>query len=347
MSVFTFAMIGVSLLALVLPLISTDFQIMASDASWSKLIWFYLRSVLQIFLIYSIYYIFYYLNHQFLFKNVYAKLGSVAYLLSLVGLLFGLTPLVNLYISVFPVIYELRVHPLGTGLDLFSEVNYIFPILVLVISFPVILVIEWNRKNLELKTLEKEKSVAELSLLKQQINPHFFFNTLNNLYALSLEKDDAAPDLILKLSQLMRYVIYKGKRDLVTLKDEVQYLEDYIDLQKLRVKQPLNVQFVVKPFESKVEVPPLLLIILVENAFKHGIEPSEKGGYVHLDLEVKDELLIFSCINSIDPDAEKISQGGIGLSNLRERLNILYPDKYDLLLEKDQEKFVAKLEVEL
>ncbi len=347
MSVFTFAMIGVSLLALVLPLISTDFQNMASGASWSKLIWIYLRSVLQIFLIYGIYYIFYYLNHQFLFKKIYAKLGSVAYLLSLVGLLFGLTPLVNIYISVFPVIYELRVHPLGTGLNLFSEVNYVFPILVLVISFPVILVIEWNRKNLELKTLEKEKSLAELSLLKQQINPHFFFNTLNNLYALSLEKDDAAPDLILKLSQLMRYVIYKGKKDLVTLNDEVQYLEDYIDLQKLRVKQPLDVLFSVKPFEAKLEVPPLLLIILVENAFKHGIEPSEKGGYVHLDLEVKDELLIFSCINSIDSDADKISQGGIGLSNLRERLNILFPDKYNLLLEKDQENFVAKLEVEL
>ncbi len=347
MSVFMLAMIGVLLLALVLPLISTDFQIIASNASWSKLVWIYFRSVLQIFLIYGAYYIFYHLNHQFLFKKIYTKLGPVAYLLSLVGLLFGLTPLVNFYISIFPVVYELRIHPLGTGLGLFSEVNYIFPILVLVVSFPVILIIEWNRKTLELKTLEKEKTTAELSLLKQQINPHFFFNTLNNLYALSLEKDDAAPDLILKLSHLMRYVIYKGKQDLVKLEDEVQYLRDYIDLQKLRVKQPLDVQFAVKPFEEKVEVPPLLLIILVENAFKHGIEPSEKGGYVYLDLEVRDEKLFFSCVNSIDQDAEQVTEKGIGLSNLSERLNILYPNKYDLLLEKDPKKFVAKLELEI
>lgn len=347
MSVFMLAMIGVLLLALGLPLISTDFQTIVSSTSWLDLIWIYLRSVIQIFLIYGVYYIYYYLNHQYLFKEIYARLGPVAYLLSLVGLLFGLTPFVSSYISIFPVIYELRVHPLGTGLDLFSEVNYIFPILVLVISFPVILVIEWNKKTRQLRTLEREKATAELSLLKQQINPHFFFNTLNNLYALSLEKDDAASDLILKLSQLMRYVIYKGQEDLVKLKDEVQYLEDYIDLQRLRVKQPLDLQFTVKPFESNIKVPPLLLIILVENAFKHGVEPSDKGGYVYLDLEIKDEKLIFSCINSIDRDAAQVYKKGIGLSNLRERLNILYPGTYDLLLEKDQEKFVAKLEVEL
>ncbi|WP_440066981.1 sensor histidine kinase [Tenacibaculum discolor] len=181
-----------------------------------------------------------------------------------------------------------------------------------------------------LKTLEAKKSKAELSLLKSQINPHFFFNTLNNLYGLTVEKSDEAPEVVLKLSEMMRYTIYMGKEDLVSLKDEIDYLHNYIELHKIRYQKEVDIQFdYFKVLDYKVA--PLLYIIALENAFKHGVEKLTKNAYIHIKISTDDGIVSFEIENNFEKLETKHSTG-IGLENLKQRLQLLYPRKHQLTI---------------
>ena len=141
---------------------------------------------------------------------------------------------------------------------------------------PIILTVQWFKQSNEIADLEREKSATELNLLKQQINPDIFINTLNNLYALSLTKDEKTPEVILQLSELMRYVIKRGKEEVVPILEEIKYIEDYVWLQNIRLHKKLDFSFEKNIDDLSLKIPPLLFINLVENAFKHGIEPAEE-----------------------------------------------------------------------
>lgn len=337
----------IAIFSFLLPVITNSFQAIATDLNTAELIWIYFKSVPQIFTIYFSYYIFFYLNHKFLFPLIFEQKGILPYIIGLAGMILVITPILNRLIIFFPVVYELRIHPLGTGISLFDDINYFFPILVVILSFPVIVLIEWNKKTIAMKELEREKSHAELLLLKQQINPHFFFNTLNNLYSLSLDKSDQAPETILKLSKLMRFVIYRGQQDFVRLSEEVSYLQDYVGLQRIRLSKEAEVKFSVDIENSALEIPPLLFINLVENAFKHGIEVTNKPGFLKIDLIERGGRISFICENSIDEDETHESTGGIGLLNLRKRLEIRYPGRHMLKMDKTSKSFKAQLEITL
>ena len=192
-----------------------------------------------------------------------------------------------------------------------------------------------------LKTLKTDKAKAELSLLKSQVNPHFFFNTLNNLYGLVVEKSDQAPEVVLKLSDMMRYTIYEGKEDLVNLSDEVNYLEAYIDLHKIRYQKKVDFQFTHK-VDKEIKIAPLLFIILLENAFKHGVESLMKDAYIHIDLKNQDNHILFTIENNYEPKVFP-QRAGIGLDNLKERLIHLYPNRHELKLEKTGSTYTAHL----
>ncbi|WP_235299592.1 sensor histidine kinase [Portibacter marinus] len=337
LSFFKLAMIIFALLALALPFFTNDFQNMLNDRPVGQWFFSYLIFIPQIFIIYASYYLYYYIHHYFLFNKVLQRKGVIAYLLGCIGLILLLTPILNSVFDQFPVIKQLTIHPLGaTGIQNFDDITYIFPLIAMIFSFPIIVLIEWNKKSTAMQTLEQEKTKAELSLLKQQINPHFFFNTLNNLYALSLEKSDLTPETILKLSKLMRFVIYKGAEEYVRVEDEVNYLKDYIDLQKLRLNTPFELKMDIKVENDAQPIPPLMLINLVENAFKHGIQPSEKPGYIHLLLEVNPKQLKFRLQNSVDPEKGDVPAGGMGLQNLRKRLQIRYPKRHELEISEGQ-----------
>ena len=228
---------------------------------------------------------------------------------------------------------------------IFAIENGGFAIGVIALSIPVILVIQWFNQNSEINVLEREKAQTELNLLKQQINPHFFFNTLNNLYALSLAKSDATPEVVLQLSELMRYVIYKGKNNRVAISEEVKYLEDYIQLQQIRLNKTLDLSFEKKISNQNLMIPPLLLIILIENAFKHGIEPAENASFLHIELTSDQQFIIFECVNSYEPVLE--SSEGIGLSNLKRRLELTYPNQYQLDIDQTKDTFKARLKIEI
>ena len=196
-----------------------------------------------------------------------------------------------------------------------------------------------------MKSLKAEKMEIELALLKSQINPHFFFNTLNNLYGLAVEKSDKAPEMILKLSDMMRYTIYEGKEKSVFLKDEISYLENFIELHKIRFQKKVDIKFD-KQVDDTIEIAPLLLIILLENAFKHGVESMTEDAYIHINLKTDAKKLFFSVENNFDPQKESGTKG-IGLENLKQRLELIYPKQYSYFESIVENVYRAHVEIEV
>lgn len=177
--------------------------------------------------------------------------------------------------------------------------------------------------------LKKDKTQAELMHLKSQVNPHFFFNTLNNLYGLVELNPAKAQQLILKLSDMMRYSIYQGQKDWVSLADEITYLENYMDLHKMRYHKTIDIRFDVEIEDPNIKIMPLLFIIMVENAFKHGVEKLRKGAFVHIRLKATLKHIDFEIENNFDAEEQNVS-GGIGLDNLKKRLELVYLKKHEL-----------------
>jgi len=193
--------------------------------------------------------------------------------------------------------------------------------------------------------LNNEKAKTELLHLKSQVNPHFFFNTLNNLYGLVGTDTKKAQELILKLSDMMRYSIYEGEKEVVKLKAEVEYLKNYIELHKMRYHKEIDVKFEAE-IEDDYKVMPLLFIILLENAFKHGIENLHKNAYVHLSIKTQNNEVFFEIENNFDISQEK-GNHGIGLENLKRRLELMYPKKHTLTLSVKENVYRAQLTLQL
>lgn len=186
--------------------------------------------------------------------------------------------------------------------------------------------------------LENEKLIAELSFLKSQINPHFLFNSLNNIYSLSYHKSDKAPEAILKLSGIMRYMLQESDDDKVQLKDEIAYLENYISLQQLRFKEPLAIDYKVNTESLELRIMPLLLISFLENAFKHGVV-TNKDHPVRILIVVENNRLHFK-VSNFKNKSYKDQASGIGLENLKRRLELGYPNRYTLMID-DKELFYS------
>lgn len=194
------------------------------------------------------------------------------------------------------------------------------------------------------RSIQSEKSAAELALLKSQINPHFFFNTLNNLHALTVNQAKEAPDVIVKLSDMMRYTIYEGKKEMVLVSDEVSYLQNYIELHEIRQHQKVNITFA-DEIEDGVMVSPLLFIVLLENAFKHGAECLLADAFIDIQLTATAEHILFQIRNNFDPE-ELPTEPGIGLDNLRRRLELVYPEQHQLEIDTKDNVYTATLTIE-
>lgn len=221
--------------------------------------------------------------------------------------------------------------------------NYHPKVVIIVICYYVLLLclgIVWLvRQVIFITKLKNEKMKAELMLLKSQINPHFFFNTLNNLYGLVAKDPQKAQELILKLSDMMRYSIYDGEKDTVALPEEIVFLKNYIELHKMRYHKKISVEFNCEVDESR-NVVPLLFIILLENSFKHGIENLRKNAYVKMDLITSQNEIRFVIENNYER-AEK--QSGIGLKNLKRRLELIYPKQHELSFSVTESVYKAQL----
>lgn len=204
---------------------------------------------------------------------------------------------------------------------------------------------DWMEHQRERTELQKQNLRSELKYLKTQINPHFFFNTLNSLYALTLKKSDKAPEIVLKLSDMMRYMLYESNERTIELNQEINYIKNYLELEKLRHGENFAINFDLKGDPVGHEIAPLMFIPFLENSFKHGIDHELKSGYVKICLDIKESGIALSVANSkpqsVIPVTKRKKVGGIGLVNVRRRLNILYPNRYDLSINDTPDEFTV------
>jgi two-component system sensor histidine kinase LytS len=200
--------------------------------------------------------------------------------------------------------------------------------------------------------LDKQRKDDELRHLKAQLNPHFLFNTLNNLYGLSVAESKMLPELMLRLSDLLRYSLYDTNQHYVSLQKEVEYIANYIELEKIRWNDSAAIRLEIQGDVAEQHIAPLLLIVFIENAFKHLSVAKGRQGYVRILLAVKEEKLHLQVKNSIDPSLPppvqtKGRKGGLGLNNARKRLNLIYPDQYTLSINRLPESFEVECQIEL
>ena len=232
------------------------------------------------------------------------------------------------------------------NLPLFQHFINLFFIFVITSSFKFFR--EYSRKQELLIKAENEQLKTELALLKSQVNPHFLFNTLNNLYGLITQnQNQQASDVTLKLADLMRYLLESSKTDLVNLNKEIQFIDDYLSLEKIRLSQKTDIKFMVSGLNKELFVAPLLFIPLVENAFKHGLNTILTDSFAHFSLSVQGNELFFEAINSVEKSTENSEKSGTGLENLKKRLQLIYPQKHQLDIEQTANQFKVILHIQL
>ena len=253
---------------------------------------------------------------------------------------------------------NLRVHDLiSLGLHqesfIYYALSYISTYAVLVLfAYALFSVKEVYRNQKLLNEALSEKQKAQVASLKFQINPHFLFNTLNTIYEAALNKNDKTPDLILKLSDSFRYVITKGQKEVVALSDEIRHIKDFVELQKERLRDRVDIEWHEEIDDYDISIPPLLLISFVENAFKYSSSLKGKNNLILIKLKLKENHFQFQCENTyhrsergaVDSDWIK---SGIGIKNAKSRLQLHYPDRHKLELYSVKDQFKVKLDIRL
>lgn len=281
---------------------------------------------------------------RFLHKSRYALFAGLVLLLIVTGAFIEETILEYLF---FP---DTRGAQLTlTGLQWSaSKVGFL---LILFSTFK--LIWDYQRKQKQMNELEKEKIESELKFLKSQINPHVLFNNLNNIYSYALEKSDKVPNMLLKLSEIMRYMLNEGENQFVSLEKEINYLEDFIELQKLRLEERGDVILKVEGHPESYKIAPLLLVAFVENSFKHSMRSEVDDIEISFHLKVQEGVLYFESKNTFsesdgpDPIGTNERETGIGLKNVQKRLQLIYEGKHDLHISKKENYFIVRLTLDL
>jgi len=215
---------------------------------------------------------------------------------------------------------------------------------ILAASTSYVLLMEWFKNERKKKEIENENLVSELSFLRSQVSPHFLFNTLNNIYSLSLSSSSLTSNAIMKLSLLLRYMLYEAEAKQVSLDKEIEYISNYIELQKMRIREGVTISFVTQgDFVSKL-IEPMLLIPFIENAFKHGINYS-KASDIKIEITLLGNELLLRVENTINNSARQPEASGIGLSNVKRRLSLLYPDLHTLDIEEINGIYIVILKI--
>lgn len=208
--------------------------------------------------------------------------------------------------------------------------------------------VDWFEFEARQKNVENEKLMAELNFLKAQINPHFLFNTLNNLYYLAYTQSPNTTEVIAKLSQMMRYMIYDSNYPLVPLSKEIEYMENYISLERLRLNDEIPIQFTIKGGNPQdILIAPLIFITFLENAFKHGVSNNHPKAWVNIFIDIKGTECIYKVENSKIPFTMAVAdeKSGIGLQNVKRRLELSYPDKHILTVENLPDRYSVQLNI--
>jgi sensor histidine kinase YesM len=302
----------------------------------------------------------FYLNSELIVPHVLLKNKTVAYLLIIVGVT-AVTVLINGYVDQWLNLPQLmdaafhkdsgprhHHHPHSEW-----EMGMIAPMigtcaLVLGISTSVTVMEKWRKDRLVHQEMEQDKISSELSFLKAQINPHFFFNTLNNIYALTLVNVETSRKAIHQLSRMMRYVLYDTQNSTTQLSQEVAFVKDYISLMQLRLTDAVTIDFKAPALLKDVAIAPMIFLPFIENAFKHGVSATQPS-YIHIDISQQNSSVVLKVVNTIIKEQNNNLEAGsgIGLNNTRRRLDLLYPGKYELEINEDAAQHIYSVHLTL
>jgi uncharacterized protein (DUF2164 family) len=225
--------------------------------------------------------------------------------------------------------------------------NALVSILVVGFNAAIKVTVIWQAEEQKNKELEKEKLQTELAFLKNQVSPHFFMNTLNNIHALIDINSEDAKESLIKLSKLMRYLLYDSETGKTTLAKEIEFIKSYVDLMKLRFTEKVSVKLAFPENVPNIEIPPMLFTSLVENAFKHGVS-YQNDSFIEIIMNANKEFLFFRIINSKQKSGNGIEEkGGIGMGNLQKRLDLIYGKKYSLVQNESEKEFEINIKLPL
>ncbi|WP_299121435.1 histidine kinase [uncultured Tenacibaculum sp.] len=202
----------------------------------------------------------------------------------------------------------------------------------------------FRKSQLLLEQIKQTQLNSEIKYLKYQVQPHFLFNTLNNIYALVDSAPEIAKESIHTMSKMMRYLLHEASNSKVSLTKEIEFIERYIELMQLRVSSNVTLKKNFPIINQPIQIAPLLLISFVENAFKHGID-AVKPSFINVELSIDREYINYKVINSSFPEKEKVTDSGIGLENLKKRLELVYPKKFELKVKEEANLFIAELKL--
>jgi two-component system, LytTR family, sensor kinase len=244
----------------------------------------------------------------------------------------------------------LVVKQLSDGYRLFPEMLDIVMLFfnlffVVFIAIAIKLYKRWNEKDFQEQKVQKEKVEAELQMLKTQINPHFLFNTLNSIYMLAMKQSEQTANTVLKLSDILDYILYRIDTPKIAISNEIKIIEDYIELEKIRFSNRVDLNFDTDFKKKGIKIPPMLIIPFIENAFKHGVAKSIEKSWIKISIKESGGILNIIIANSKVQNKFKDKTGGIGLVNVRKRLNLLYEEKYQLDIFEKQLQYIVSLSI--
>jgi sensor histidine kinase YesM len=302
------------------------------------------QAVVFTFISTTFYAIIIYGNISLLYPRLYAKGHIAAYVLSVIVFL-TVTGLTRGYLimTIYNRYFATKPEVMWTG-NLFNFV--IGGMLVFMLSFIFRIALAYFKLKQQAEEILVQKSQAELNLLKSQVQPHFLFNTLNNIYYEAYVEAPRTARLIERLSDIMRYFVDESPRDEVSLRTEIQFLENYIALEKIRIRHETEINFI-KNCHVETPIPPMLLMTFVENIFKHGIDKSSSDNKIEISLVQQDGYLLFQTHNAIHDKPASGPSDGFGIKNLQKRLNLLYGTRFELNIDDDGQFFTAFLKVPL
>lgn len=281
-------------------------------------------------------------NIKFLFPRLWEKGHKVTYVLCVIVLLVGgglargylIMSIYNKFMATKPEVMNIN---MALNFIIAGFLNYM-------LSFVFRIALAYFSLKQQAEEILLQKSQAELNLLKSQVQPHFLFNTLNNIYYEAYREAPRTAGLIERLSDIMRYFVDESPKDEVSLQTEIQFIENYIALEKIRIRHKTEINFV-KEYNAESRIPPMLLMTFVENIFKHGIDKSSAENKIDISLIQQDGYLLFQSCNRMHPKTSKEVAHGFGIQNLRKRLTMLYGTRFELNIENNGQKFVAFLKV--
>ena len=291
-----------------------------------------------------------YFHAYYLIPKLVAKKKYVSYLLQLISALtlMYFVKTIFTYYFINEDVWPEAVDTAKSSVALHYATVVLGELYVIGITTAIKLTNDWvdsKNRNQKLTRLNLE---TEVKYLRAQIQPHFFFNTLNNLYALTLEKSDKAPEVVLKLSELMQYVLYEGKNDTISLTKELKYIESYLELEKLRYGDRVKYNLEISGNIENVNIPPLLLLPFIENCFKHGVGADNSDIKIDIGFDTSGGNLIFTVVNPIPENVDvrfRQEDEGIGIANVRKRLKLNFGEDCLLKTESDNKEYSVKLEM--